>query len=81
MHLPAVIFLSAGVAVAESLAGYSPNAPRGLDTVNRKRQLPTCDQTYGTGSVNCGGANSSFCFNPTLGQVNIPDSSVLSAET
>jgi hypothetical protein len=32
----------------------------------RKRQLMTCEQTYGSGSINCGA--STFCYNPAAGQ-------------
>ncbi|KAI0136588.1 hypothetical protein BJ170DRAFT_710639 [Xylariales sp. AK1849] len=32
------------------------------------RQLATCNQTYGAGSELCGGADSTFCYNPTVGQ-------------
>ncbi|KAI1374131.1 hypothetical protein F4677DRAFT_180339 [Hypoxylon crocopeplum] len=36
--------------------------------ITHKRQMPNCDQTYGEGSQQCGGAESSYCFNPTIGQ-------------
>ncbi|KAI0432123.1 hypothetical protein F5Y09DRAFT_354131 [Xylaria sp. FL1042] len=35
---------------------------------SRRRQLTTCDQTYGNGSIPCGGPESELCYNPNLGQ-------------
>ncbi|KAI0446794.1 hypothetical protein F4803DRAFT_546941 [Xylaria telfairii] len=36
-------------------------------------QLMTCESTYGNGSIPCGGPESTWCFNPGLGQVCCPD--------
>ena len=64
MHLQ-VLLLATGAAA--SLVGQSQNAPANPFGSLRKRQLASCEQTYGKGSINCGG--STFCFNPTIGQV------------
>ncbi|KAH8675704.1 hypothetical protein BX600DRAFT_432264 [Xylariales sp. PMI_506] len=37
------------------------------------RQLLTCNQTFGVGSEMCGGAGSTFCYNPSQGQTCCPD--------
>jgi hypothetical protein len=34
-----------------------------------KRGLMTCEQTYGANWIQCGDADSTFCYNPTEGQV------------
>ncbi|KAI0101669.1 hypothetical protein GGR51DRAFT_563359 [Nemania sp. FL0031] len=39
---------------------------------SRKRQLQTCDETYGNGSIPCGGQDSTWCFNPSIGQTCCP---------
>jgi|SRR4051794_24256501 hypothetical protein len=38
-----------------------------------RRQLLTCEQTYGANWVQCGDADSTFCYNPSEGQVCVPD--------
>ncbi|KAI1504433.1 hypothetical protein F5X99DRAFT_406151 [Biscogniauxia marginata] len=37
-------------------------------TPGHKRQLMTCEQTYGPSSLQCGGTDSRFCFDPSVGQ-------------
>ncbi|KAI0914694.1 hypothetical protein F4823DRAFT_633913 [Ustulina deusta] len=49
--------------LAQATESYSP-----LSTPSGRRQLVTCDQTYGNGSIPCGGPESTWCFNPNLGQ-------------
>lgn len=44
---------------------YAPLSPARI----YERQLMTCNQTYGQDSVVCGGADSTFCYSPTAGQV------------
>jgi hypothetical protein len=46
-------------------------APVGIAAASaaQKRQAMSCEQTYGTGSVTCGGTDSTFCYNPSLNQV------------
>jgi hypothetical protein len=34
-----------------------------------KRGFLTCQETYGDGSTTCGGSNSHYCYDPTLGEV------------
>ena len=65
MYLQAILFLATGAAA--SLAGQSQNAPVNPFGSLRKRQLASCESTYGNGSLNCG--DSTFCFNPSIGQV------------
>ncbi|KAI5920050.1 hypothetical protein F4810DRAFT_713919 [Camillea tinctor] len=62
MLVPISILLLAGVPVF-ARENYAPVFP-----VGQKRQLMTCEQTYGSGSMQCGGMDSRFCFNPNLGQ-------------
>ncbi|KAI1163252.1 hypothetical protein F5B18DRAFT_323080 [Nemania serpens] len=35
---------------------------------SRKRQMKSCEDTYGNGTVPCGGSDSTWCYNPSLGQ-------------
>ncbi|KAI0512455.1 hypothetical protein F5B22DRAFT_648559 [Xylaria bambusicola] len=39
-----------------------------FSTPVRRRQVMTCEKTYGAGSLPCGGEESTWCFNPELGQ-------------
>ena len=36
-----------------------------------KRALLTCEQTYGANWIQCGDAGSTFCYNPSEGQVRV----------
>lgn len=38
-------------------------------SVHTKRDLLTCDQTYGANWTQCGNIDSTFCYNPSEGQV------------
>lgn len=38
-------------------------------TAHPKRELLTCEQTYGANWTQCGDANSTYCYNPSEGQV------------
>ncbi|KAF7531472.1 hypothetical protein G7054_g8838 [Neopestalotiopsis clavispora] len=38
-----------------------------------RRQLMSCNQTYGTGFESCGGPDSTFCYNASAGQSCCPD--------
>jgi hypothetical protein len=67
MQLSAIILLASSAAA--QLGAQSFNAPVDPFGGVRKRQLLSCEQTYGRGSINCGGSGSTFCFNPSLGQV------------
>ncbi|KAI1828488.1 hypothetical protein F4861DRAFT_3034 [Xylaria intraflava] len=58
-----LLVLPAFGVMAQATESYSP-----LPAPLRKRQLMTCDQTYGNGSIPCGGTESRWCFNPNLGQ-------------
>lgn len=49
---------------AQAAEGYTR-----FSGLSRKREVMTCDETYGNGSIPCGESESSWCFNPTLGQV------------
>lgn len=40
--------------------------------MNTKRGLMSCEETYGAGWVRCGPETSTFCFNPSEGQVGEP---------
>jgi hypothetical protein len=33
-----------------------------------KRGFLTCQETYGGGSITCGGISSHYCYDPTLGE-------------
>ncbi|KAI1112458.1 hypothetical protein F5Y14DRAFT_269124 [Nemania sp. NC0429] len=35
---------------------------------SHKRQMKSCEETYGNGTVPCGGSDSTWCYNPDLGQ-------------
>ncbi|KAI0890611.1 uncharacterized protein GGS22DRAFT_183957 [Annulohypoxylon maeteangense] len=37
-------------------------------SVVHRRETPTCEGMYGSGSQTCGGPDSTYCFNPTSGQ-------------
>lgn len=50
--------------VAQATELYWP-----LPTQYSEGQLMTCESTYGNGSIPCGGPESRWCFNPSLGQV------------
>ncbi|KAI1493149.1 hypothetical protein F5X96DRAFT_267151 [Biscogniauxia mediterranea] len=63
MLVPICILLFAGLPVFAK-ENYAP-----VFAAGHKRQLMTCEQTYGAGSMQCGGMDSRFCFNPNLGQV------------
>ncbi|KAI0394018.1 hypothetical protein F5Y17DRAFT_277199 [Xylariaceae sp. FL0594] len=66
--------LSLGMGVrmpAESTETYHPlSLPTMTAPPPRRREATpaTCEQTYGNGSVACGGSDSDMCYNPTLGQ-------------
>ncbi|KAK3942133.1 hypothetical protein QBC46DRAFT_380709 [Diplogelasinospora grovesii] len=66
MQLPIIFFtiLAGGALLANAQEQKTPSR---LPYVVRK-QLMSCEQTYGTGSVRCGDESSTFCYNPTLGQ-------------
>ncbi|KAI1157162.1 hypothetical protein F4825DRAFT_467989 [Nemania diffusa] len=52
---------------AQAAEGYTR-----FSGLSRKREVMTCDETYGNGSIPCGESESSWCFNPTLGQTCCP---------
>ncbi|KAI0540773.1 hypothetical protein GGR58DRAFT_511492 [Xylaria digitata] len=53
--------------LVQATEGYSQ-----LSTPPHRRQLMTCDQIYGNGSIPCGGSDSTWCYNPNLGQTCCP---------
>ncbi|KAI8954300.1 hypothetical protein F4801DRAFT_575692 [Xylaria longipes] len=55
--------------LAQAIESYSPISVR-----STKRQLLTCEQSHGNGSIPCGGPKSNLCFNPGLGQTCCQDS-------
>ncbi|KAI1431151.1 hypothetical protein GGR50DRAFT_698296 [Xylaria sp. CBS 124048] len=59
-----LLVLPASGLIAQPKETYLP-----LSAPLRRRQLMTCDQTYGNGSIPCGGADSRWCFNPRLDQI------------
>ncbi|KAI1312424.1 hypothetical protein F5Y03DRAFT_408465 [Xylaria venustula] len=61
--LYSLLLLSAFELLAQATESYSP-----LSSSSRGRQLMTCDQTYGNGSLPCGEPESTWCYNPGLGQ-------------
>ncbi|KAI8632167.1 hypothetical protein F5Y19DRAFT_353289 [Xylariaceae sp. FL1651] len=67
MLYSSLLLLLAFGLLAEATEGYSP-----LSELSHRRQVMTCEQTYGNGSVLCGGAESAWCFNPSLGQTCCP---------
>lgn len=56
----------------ELLAQAAESYPQFL-TPAQKRQVMSCEQTYGNGSIPCGGEDTTTCFNPGLGQVGKTD--------
>ncbi|KAI1356841.1 hypothetical protein F5Y01DRAFT_309386 [Xylaria sp. FL0043] len=58
-----LLLLPAFGLLAQATEGYSP-----LSMPSRRRQLMTCDQTYGNGSTPCGEPERQLCYNPGLGQ-------------
>lgn len=34
-----------------------------------KRDFLTCEETYGEGAISCGGSDSQYCYDPTIGEV------------
>ncbi|PVH88393.1 hypothetical protein DL98DRAFT_509099 [Cadophora sp. DSE1049] len=49
-----------------SLASLTNHSP--MNKLKPKRALLTCLETYGGGSVTCGGADSLYCYDPALGE-------------
>ncbi|GAW18229.1 hypothetical protein ANO14919_077030 [Xylariales sp. No.14919] len=62
-----LFLLAAFESLAQATEGYSL-----LPKPSRRRQSTTCDQTYGNGSIPCGGLDSPWCYNPNLGQTCCP---------
>ncbi|KAJ9157412.1 hypothetical protein NKR23_g608 [Pleurostoma richardsiae] len=62
-------FVSAALVTATEPRNHAPAA-----FFLGKRALMSCEETYGTGSVQCGNSNSTMCYNPTLGQTCCEDS-------
>lgn len=48
-----------------------PLPPSAASRTRRQVTTATCDQTYGNGSIPCGGSDSTWCYNPSLGQVSL----------
>ncbi len=68
MYLSTAIVLLGGsggllVPAAQHYRRYASLSP------GSRRDLQTCNQTYGTGFVACGNSSSVMCFNPSQGQV------------
>ncbi|TPX11233.1 uncharacterized protein E0L32_001051 [Thyridium curvatum] len=64
MHISiAALLTGAMLAAAAEHAHYAPIF------LSPKRQLLTCAQTYGNGSVQCGSENSTMCYTPSKGDV------------
>ncbi|KAI1127710.1 hypothetical protein F5Y10DRAFT_265860 [Nemania abortiva] len=57
---------------ALGLAAQATESYARLSGSSRKRQAQTCGETYGTGSIPCGGQDSTWCFNPDIGQTCCP---------
>ncbi|KAH7364380.1 hypothetical protein BKA65DRAFT_491164 [Rhexocercosporidium sp. MPI-PUGE-AT-0058] len=63
-------FMNIGLAASLanlSLASLTTHNP--LNGLKPKRALLTCLETYGGGSMTCGGIDSLFCYDPTVGEV------------
>ncbi|KAI1341507.1 hypothetical protein F5Y15DRAFT_431236 [Xylariaceae sp. FL0016] len=67
MFLPMLLLLPALAAIVlaneDHKVHYAP-----IYSLTYKRQLMTCEQTYGIGSQRCGSVSSTFCYNPAQGQ-------------
>ncbi|KAI1279144.1 hypothetical protein F5Y07DRAFT_406394 [Xylaria sp. FL0933] len=63
MLYSSLLLLPAFGLLAQATEGYSP-----LSMPSRRRQLMTCDRTYGNGSIPCGEPETRLCYNPGLGQ-------------
>ena len=62
----AILLLASDLVVAGELRMFAPVS------TNHKRELMSCDETYGAGSVQCGDASAGMCYKPTQGEVCSP---------
>jgi hypothetical protein len=62
MLAPTTLILLSSAGVLASQAQYAALG---------KRDLMSCEQTYGAGAQLCGDASHGMCFNPTQGQVRL----------
>ncbi|TRX96773.1 hypothetical protein FHL15_002439 [Xylaria flabelliformis] len=58
-----LLLVPAFVLATQASESYSP-----ISVPSPKRQLMSCEYTYGNGSIPCGGPESTWCYNPGLGQ-------------
>ncbi|KAI0863088.1 hypothetical protein F4860DRAFT_522644 [Xylaria cubensis] len=64
-----LLLVPAFVLATQASESYSP-----ISVPSPKRQLMSCEYTYGNGSIPCGGPESTWCYNPGLGQTCCQDS-------
>ena len=72
MHASAALLVGASLLASVSAERDAAYAPLAVGNPF-KRDVQSCDQTYGAGSVACGDASHSMCFNPSQGQVGHPE--------
>lgn len=71
-RLPSLFILLASALLAtEARATDTRHAPVSAPRQFR-RDLTTCEQTYGLGWARCGAGDSTFCYNPSQGHVGCP---------
>ncbi|KAI1734237.1 hypothetical protein F4680DRAFT_358205 [Xylaria scruposa] len=64
-----LLLVPAFVLATQATESYSP-----ISVPSPKRQLMSCESTYGSGSTPCGGPESTQCYNPSMGQTCCQDS-------
>ncbi|KAI0555199.1 hypothetical protein F4679DRAFT_578586 [Xylaria curta] len=64
-----LLLVQAFVLATQATENYSP-----ISVPSPKRQLMSCEYTYGNGSIPCGGPESTWCYNPGQGQTCCQDS-------
>ncbi|KAI0176698.1 hypothetical protein BJ166DRAFT_584861 [Pestalotiopsis sp. NC0098] len=79
MQLLAILFPACALAVlaVNRSESYAPISAALL----ARRQLMTCNETYGAGFESCGGPDSTFCYNAGIGQTCCPDKGYCDAGT
>ncbi|RKU42724.1 hypothetical protein DL546_004007 [Coniochaeta pulveracea] len=68
-----LLLFTSALLVEQAVATETKHAPVAGDGHLRRRDLLTCEQTYGSGWTPCGAADSTFCYNPSEGQTCCPE--------
>ncbi|TAQ84834.1 hypothetical protein B7494_g6828 [Chlorociboria aeruginascens] len=59
--------------ILTTIFAYEPTSHAPTNEFHIRRDFETCQETYGGGSENCGDADDHFCYDPTLGEGEDPD--------